>query len=140
VNHERKRLKRRHALTGFGFAAMVMALSVVPGAWPHPSKSPPKLVVRIRATMYGHPNGNVQFPGKITFTPDVVNVGTVIVQVRNLDDDFHTFELNGVTSRRMGGDGGKAVLRVTFKKAGTYAAGAPDDDSSGITGALKVVK
>ena len=52
--------------------------------------------------------------------------------------EFHDIEINGMTSRRMGHNG-RAVMRVTFKKPGTYIVSAPDDNASGISGTIKVV-
>ena len=41
--------------------------------------------------------------------------------------------------RHLHGHNGRAVMRVTFKKPGTYIVSAPDDNASGISGTIKVV-
>jgi hypothetical protein len=116
---------------------LVLALALVPSALSRGVKSPPSIKVQVK--VYGHPNDNPQFSGKIIFAPNVVHVGTVLVlDIKNLDNDVHDIQVNGLTSRRMGHNG-RAILRVTFKKPGTYVASAPDDDASGISGTIKVV-
>ena len=80
------------------------------------------------------------------FTPNVINVGTVLIVVRNSDPGVaHQIGINGVYSTWMGPNGGTSVMKVTFKRPGTYVAGTfggfpPDGGETGGEGVLKVLK
>jgi hypothetical protein len=104
------------------------------------AKTPKAPLLKVLAVIHGHPRGDVRYPGKIFFSPAVINPGTVVIEIRNLDDDFGRMLINGVSSRIMGPNRGRAVIRVTFKKPGAYTATLPDEETSGIYGVLKVVR
>ena len=126
--------KLRPAFLGLCVAA---GLGLAPNALSR-SETGPK-PVKVSVIVYGHPNDNPQFSGKIVCAPHVVHAGTpLLFEIKNLDNEFHDIEINGMTSRRMGHNG-RAVMRVTFKKPGTYIVSAPDDNASGISGTIKVV-
>jgi hypothetical protein len=82
----------------------------------------------------------------VFFSPSVVSVGTVIMVVRNSDPEVaHQLSINGAYSRWMGPNGGTAVMKVTFKRPGTYIAATiggfpPDGAETGGAGSVKVLK
>jgi len=147
--YESKRLAQRSALlAAFGAVAVILVLGTASAAWSHSSttpasKIPTRLLIKVKAkivhTPFGSHDTNTEAI-KVFFTPSVVNVGTVLILVSNVGfDDRHLFEINGVRSRMMGPDG-KAVLRVTFKKPGSYSVAVSSDDPIGVIGELKVIK
>jgi hypothetical protein len=139
MNRERKCLMTRQ-VTATLTAGAALALCLVPAAWSHPSSGVKKVpILRIRATIYGHPLGSLESPGEVVFKPSIVNVGTVIIIVKNANDEPSHLEIAGVLSRRIG-SGGRAIMRVKFKRPGSYDATVPDDTTTGIIGVLKVVK
>jgi hypothetical protein len=76
---------------------------------------------------------------KVTFSPPTIGVGTVIIDITNSDDDIHSFEINGVQSKRLG-KGGRTLLRVTFKHPGRYPVALTSNDPIIVSGVLKVIK
>jgi hypothetical protein len=149
VSHELERLKsQRTFLAVLSAAAALVALCAAPSGWSHSSSTPARLLIKVHAriridntTPYNSYTNGMN-PRTVFFTPALINVGTVILDVVNSDDDEHRLTIDGVTSRMMGPDGGKAVMRVTFKKPGTYgiAVSADNNDAIDISGELKVVK
>jgi len=99
-----------------------------------------KIIARIRAFQGGA--GSNLTPVRIFFTPSIINRGTVMIVVRNNDEDgWHQFSINGVNSKWMGPGSGTAVMRVTFKRPGKYLAGVNvDDGETDGTGILQVLK
>lgn len=77
-------------------------------------------------------------PREVTFTPDVVNVGTVIVEISNYDDEDHTLEVAGFLSRLLPPNS-RAFMKVTFKKPGIYPVSISSDDPVPISGTIKVI-
>jgi len=118
------------------FAALAIAL-VVPLRAVASTRAQDATTQIVTVTIYGHTEPLI--PGKILFNPRKVKSGKVIFKITNKDDDeFHIFAINAAQSRRMGPDGGRAILRVAFKKPGLYNANCPDDTLSGIGGQLRV--
>jgi len=83
-------------------------------------------------------------PVKVFFTPSVINVGTVIIVARNSDPEVaHRLSVNGVYSRWMGPGSGTSVMKVTFKRPGTYLGqvfGGIGNGQTNGSGLLKVLK
>jgi hypothetical protein len=123
-------MRKLLVLTGVTTVALVL-LSPAEAARLHAAPLP-----IVKATVIGHPQPGV--PGAITFTPKAVKQGVVIFKITNTDNDWHLFEIGGVTSRLMGPNRGKAIITVTFKKAGLYFASCPDDKDVNFAGVLKV--
>jgi hypothetical protein len=102
-----------------------------------------KIDARIRVVLTA---GDPLIPVRVFFSPNVINVGTVLIVVRNSDPGVaHQLGINGVVSKWMGPNGGTAVMKVKFKRPGTYVAGTfggmpPDGGENGGEGLLKVVK
>jgi hypothetical protein len=152
IRQEPDRSKRKHVC--FAILAVTVALAVLaaaPAAWSDSSsaaaKRATKPVVKVTARIRIVPaTGEVLIPVKVFFTPSVINVGTVTIVVRNSDPVVaHQISINGVYSRWMGPHGGTAVMKVTFKRPGTYVAGTfggfpPDGGEAGGEGVLKVLK
>ncbi len=136
---------RRAILAFVTVVGLIGMLAAAPLAFSHPSATTPKKVVKVRARIRvnSDPNQVKDLPMAqrgIFFTPSVINVGTVIIVISNGDDDAHIFQINGVTSRRIG-PGGRATIKVTFKRPGRYPVGLTDDDLFNVgPGVLKVVK
>ena len=106
--------------------------------------TPPRLLVHVKARIRvyynpAHPNNSMVADRVVTMTPGKVNVGTVIFDVLNSDNESHRFQINGRTTKVIG-EGGRTTLRVTFKHAGTYPVAITTDTPIGFGGALKVVK
>jgi hypothetical protein len=101
----------------------------------------PMIKVTARILVSLDSGGNLH-PVTVFFTPSVVNVGTVIIVVRNSDNDAaHQLSINGVYSRWIGPSGGTAVMTVKFKRPGSYLAGVNvDNGETGGTGLLHVLK
>jgi hypothetical protein len=142
-----RRLSKSRAAAFALLAATALATTMVaaPGAWSHSTAKPKKHVVKIRARIRVDSDPDSLKDRNLAeravfFTPSVVNVGPVIIVVSNTDDDDHWIEINGVTSRKIG-PGGRAIMRVTFKRPGMYRVGVSGDDLSNVgPGLLKVVK
>jgi hypothetical protein len=147
MNYEHIRAGRR--LVFFCcIAASLVALAATPAfsaSSATPKKIPARFLIKVKARI--RVNLSPGLPGvaidtaarEVTFSPALINVGTVIILVSNSDKDPHQLEIAGVTSRRMGG-GGKAVMRVTFKTPGIYSVALTTQTPVPVTGALKVVK
>jgi hypothetical protein len=105
---------------------------------------PPRLLVHVKARIRvyfdpAHPHNSVLADRVVTMTPKVVNVGTVIFEVLNSDNEQHRFQINGKTTKIIGA-GGRTTLRVTFKHAGIYPVAITSDTPIAFGGSLKVVK
>jgi hypothetical protein len=129
-------------------ALVVLGLaSAAPAAWSSSSGTDAKPILKITAGIrVALGTGESLTPVHLTLTPSVVNVGTVVIVIRNYDPIVaHQLGINGHYSNWMGPNGGTAVLKVTFNKPGRYVAGTfggqpPDGDETGGTTYLKVVK
>jgi hypothetical protein len=125
----------------FALAATASSRSAAPQA-----KTPPaRLLVHVRARIRAYasltaPRDPALATREVTFVPKVINVGTVIIDVTNSDQEAHWFEINGVRSKRLGEEGGRAVLRVTFKRPGNYPVALTSDAPIAFTGSLKVIR
>src|SRR5262245_31656571 len=119
-----RRVRARFAI--FGATAALAFVAMVPVAWSDSSsaaaKPPAKPLLTVRARIRVILSGESQTPLAVFFTPTTINVGTVIIIARNSDNEMHQLIINGVTSRWMGPGSGTAVLKVRFKRPGTYAA------------------
>jgi hypothetical protein len=110
------------------------------------AKAPPaRLLVHVHARIRAYasltaPRDPALATRVVTFVPKVINVGTVIIDVINSDQEAHWFEINGVRSKRLGEEGGRAILRVTFKRPGTYPVALTSEAPINFTGSLKVVR
>ena len=93
------------------------------------------VAIAVKATILPTRVGALQ--GVIRFSRKTVKRGPVIFTILNRDNNIHLVEINGVTSRWIGANKGKAILRVTFSKPGVYSAGCPDA-RPGITGQIRV--
>jgi plastocyanin len=91
----------------------------------------------VKATVTGHPAGQLQITGNISFAPAKIRRGTVTFRISNTDNDEHIFSINGVDSHWIK-PRQTIRLTVTFKKPAVYAASCPDDDGAGIVGLLRV--
>ena len=147
MHQEPDRRKRKHVCFAvFGVAVALAVLGSAPAAWSDSSsasaKLPAKPLLKLTARIRVIEGVWSMKPVKIFFTPSVINVGTVVIVARNSDFEWgHTVSINGVKSRWMGPSGGTAVMKVTFKRPGTYVAGTEvqegETDGSGL---LKVIK
>ncbi len=132
-------------LSAVGVALLAALLVLVPAAASKTSKKvPPRLLVHVKARIRvyfnpAHPKNSMFADRIVTFSPKVVNVGTVILDVFNSDNEKHRFQING-RSTKVIGEGGRTTLRVTFKRPGTYPVAITSDTPIGFGGALKVVK
>lgn len=132
-------------MAGLVLALISLSLCLgAPAGWSHAAKTPAKLIkVRARIRIDTDPNqgkdSSLALRG-IFFTPSVINVGTVDLIVSNTDNDDHWFEINGVKTGVIRG-GGRASIRVTFKRPGIYPVAISNDDLGNVgPGELKVVK
>lgn len=123
-------MRRAKLALGGALVAGVLAVPLQATA----AKAPTPVVVKV--TIIGHPIPTI--PGKLIFSPVSAKRGRVVFKITNRDDEFHSFEINGVVSRAMGPHRGQAVMRVNFKKRGVYNATVPDDNQSGIGGVFKI--
>jgi len=102
-----------------------------------------RIRIYVKSAQYDYPGETTTFlrnNRKVIFSPDLINVGTVAISISNGDNEGHEFEIDGVTSPAIG-PGGRAVIKVTFKKPGVYpAAVISDDPIFTVTGALRVIK
>lgn len=122
-------MRKLLVLTG----CVAVALALVSSAYASRPSSVPTVV---KVTIFGHPYPAV--PGKILFSPKTVSRGPVVFKITNTDQDWHFFEIAGVRSRFIGPHGGRAILRLTFKKQSLYFASCPDDKDVNFSGALGV--
>jgi hypothetical protein len=102
----------------------------------------PMITVRARIRVYSnplYPRDSLLAQREVTFTPSLINVGTVRMIVTNSDDEAHWFQINGVTSKRLL-KGGRAVLVVKFKKPGIYRVSVTSETPVAFSGQLKVIK
>jgi hypothetical protein len=123
-------MRKLLVLTG----VVTMALALVSSA--DASKASSDVPAVVKVTIFGHPYPAV--PGKLVFSPKTVSAGPVVFKITNTDEDWHFFEIDGVRSRFIGPNGGRAILRLTFKKKGLYFASCPDDHDVNFSGALGV--
>jgi hypothetical protein len=151
MNDELARPRRKDArLAIVGVTVALAVLGSAPAAWSGSSSAAAtrgakpllKLTARIRVIEVGSPG--TLTPVRVFFSPSVINVGTVIIVARNSDPQVaHKLAINGVTSKPMGPDGGTAVMKVTFKRPGTYLVqvfGGIGDGQDNGSGELKVLK
>jgi hypothetical protein len=126
---------------------MVM-YAAAPG-WSRVTVKPPKLVLTVQARIkvdilpgqyaYGHSSAYLRDLREVTFSPDVINVGTVRISIVNFDDEGNALEIDGVTSAPIGPDG-RTAIRVTFKRPGVYPITLENDNlMTPFSGALKVL-
>lgn len=91
---------------------------------------------------YNYP-GRADFefaPRNVTFSPDLINVGRVHISIHNLDVEPHALEIGGVLSKTIG-PGGRAVVTVTFRRAGVYNVSLISDELQvAAKGVLHVIK
>ncbi len=98
---------------------------------------PAAIVVHV--TIFGHPGDNPQRPGVVVYSPKSVKAGVPLTfKVTNADNDRHTLTIDNRTTRTLGPNGGKGILKLRFSKPGLYIGSATDDSESGISGILKV--
>jgi hypothetical protein len=71
-------------------------------------------------------------------SPKTIKRGTVTFKITNRSGDFAVFEIVSVDSRKMGPDGGKAIIKVTFKRPGLYSATIPTYYAGTTGGLLRV--
>ena len=115
----------RACLAICGLTVALAVLAAAPAARSDSSsaaaKRPTKPLLKVTAGFESFTGNGPQPPVKVFFTPSVINVGTVKIVVRNSDPDVaHQVGINGVVSRWMAANGGTAVMKVTFKRPGTY--------------------
>jgi hypothetical protein len=108
------------------------------------AKLPPRLLVHVKARIRvfydpNHPHNSMFANRTVTLTPGTINVGTVVIDVANSDNESHRFQINGKTSKLMGA-GGRATITVTFKHPGTYPVAVTSETPIALGGALRVVK
>ena len=121
-------------------------LSLAAPAWSHSSSTaltrPTKPLLKITARIKAASVGQSYVPVQVFFSPSVINVGTVIIVAHNDDvSAWHQFSINGVNSTWMGPGSGTAVMKVTFKRPGSYSASATTDNGEyGGYGVLKVIR
>ena len=147
VNERLRRTGARQAVAVCAVVslALLCAAPAFSGSAASPKQIPARFLIKVKARI--RVNTSAGLPGiaidtaarEVTFSPALINVGTVIIEVSNSDQDAHQLEIDGVTSRRIGG-GGKAVMRVTFKTPGIYPVALTADTPVPVSGALKVVK
>ena len=124
---------------------LLVLLAIVPAASSRTSATvPPRLLIHVKARIRvffnpAHPHNSMFADREVTMTPKVVNVGTVIIDVFNSDNEQHRFQINGKTTKIIGA-GGRTSLRVTFKHPGIYPVAITSDTPIGFGGSLKVVK
>ena len=94
----------------------------------------------VKVTIFGNrPVSCTSCPGVIVLSPKSVKRGTVTFTVTNRSDDFAVFEIAGIASRKMGPNGGRAIVKVVFKKPGVYSATVPTYYSGTTGGLLRVI-
>ena len=118
----------------FVLAVAAAAFVTLPAAYASAASSATPTTVSV--TIFGHPYPAV--PGKIVFAPKTVKRGPMILKITNTDQEWHLFQIDGVRSRLIGPNGGRAIIRFTFHKAGLYFASCPDDKDVNFAGALGV--
>ena len=121
---------------------VLISLSLVLLAASHAAFKRPLLTIQARIRVYVTPGMRYtpdSAPRLVTFSPDVVNVGPVIIDIHNDDDDSHTLVIAGVSSRLIG-PGGRANIHVTFRHPGIYSVGVTMDTVYPMGGSLTVVK
>ena len=147
MNQEFDRPKGKHVLLAiFGVTVALAVLGAAPAAWSDSSsaaaKRPTKPLLKVTARIRIIEGGGSLKPLQVFFTPSVINVGKVIIVARNSDpESAHQLSINGVYSRWMGPGGGTSVMKVTFKRPGSYLVAVADGDGqTGGYGLLKVLK
>jgi hypothetical protein len=66
-------------------------------------------------------------------------VGTVIIAVNNTTNESHALEIDGVSTALLG-PGGRADIRVNFRRPAKYTVSVSADDPVPISGTLTVIK
>jgi hypothetical protein len=113
-------------------------------AWSHPAKAPPRLLVTVQARIKayvaaGVPKTSLMAPLEVSFSPDLIDVGTVIIAVNNTTNESHALEIDGVSTALLG-PGGRADIRVNFRRPAKYTVSVSADDPVPISGTLTVIK
>ena len=101
----------------------------------------PLITVHARIRVFSNPiapRNSLLAAREVTFSPKVINVGTVRIIVTNSDTEPHLFEINGVLSKKLL-EGGRGVMIVKFKKPGLYPVSVTTDTPSAFSGQLRVV-
>jgi len=143
-----KRLRGR--IVGIsGMCALIVCAAIAPAASPHvfvvgtTPRPTLKVDVMIRQEsdpVYAASNGGAP-PVKAFFSAKELNVGPVLLVIRNDSDDSQQLSVDGAYSKIMGPNGGTAVMRVTFKRPGLYIVGVDSDNRiQGTTGLIKVIE
>ena len=138
----RERARRLRLAAGGSLGALALAAAVAASAFAQPAIKRPLLTIQARIRVYatpGIPTTSQMAPRAVTFSPDLVNVGTVIIEIRNTDDEPHSLQIGGATSSLIG-PGGRAFMRVTFRHAGVYPVSVSTDTPVPIGGSVRVVK
>jgi hypothetical protein len=103
------------------------------------SAGEPAVTQVVHVTIFGNtPATCTSCPGRIVLSRKTVRRGTVTFKITNRSDDFAVFEIKSVDSRKMGPNGGQAIVKVTFKKPGLYSATVPSYYSGTTGGLLRV--
>jgi hypothetical protein len=135
--------RHRRRLAGLAAVGAIATCAVSP-AWLHSAPTPARLLITIHARIRayytpGFPTTSMMAAREVTFAPDLINVGTVIISVSNSDNEEHMLEINGVSTKLLG-PGGRTNVRVTFKKPGIYPVSVTSDNPVPVSGSLKVIK
>jgi hypothetical protein len=133
----------RKAAMGLVMVAVFAAYGVCP-SWSHSVLRPARLLITVQARIRayaipGFPTISMMAPREVTFSPDLVNVGTVIISVSNSDNEDHVFQIDGVATKLLS-PGGRTNLRVTFRRPGVYPISVSSSNPVTIGGTLKVIK
>lgn len=149
MNQEFDRPKGKHVLLAiFGVTVALAVLGAAPAARSDSSSAAAKRLtkplLKVTARIRIIEGTSDQRPVGVFFNPTVINVGVVIIVARNSDPEVaHQLSINGVRSRWMGPGSGTSVMKVTFKRPGSYAAtvvGGIGEGQTGGSGLLKVRK
>ncbi len=93
----------------------------------------------VRSTMWAPPTSGFKRPGVLTFSPNVVKRGTIVLKIRNRAGATYNCEVNLVSKLVRANQ--VVEMTVVFKRRGIYNAscGNPlDPEGPGIAGLLRV--
>jgi hypothetical protein len=135
------RHRGRFVACGVLLAVGATAAATAVPAWAH---TRPQFLITVQARIKsyaipGFPINSSEAPREVTFSPDLVNVGTVIIKIANLDDQDHLLEVAGVSTPILL-PGQRYIIHVRFKHPGVYAVSVTSDNPVPITGSIKVIK